>query len=126
MWRDGAGGIETALVHRPRYDDWSFPKGKALPGEHVLLTAVREVAEETGARVALGRRLAGTQYLTSGGPKRVDYWAGRPVSPGTFIPGDEVDALSWLPWPPRLISSATPTMWRYWRGSPPGRPTPPR
>src|SRR5215467_2239108 len=96
MWRAGEGGIETALVHRPRYDDWSFPKGKAMPGEHVLLTAVREVAEETGTRVALGRRLATTQYLTSGGPKRVDYWAGRPVSPGTFIPGDEVDALSWL------------------------------
>src|SRR5215467_14297209 len=96
MWRAGEGGIETALVHRPRYDDWSFPKGKAMPGEHVLLTAVREVAEETGTRVTLGRRLATTQYLTSGGPKRVDYWAGRPVSPGTFIPGDEVDALSWL------------------------------
>jgi 8-oxo-(d)GTP phosphatase len=97
VWRAGEGGIETALVHRPRYDDWSFPKGKALGGEHVLLTAVREVAEETGTRVALGRRLATTQYLTSGGPKRVDYWAGRPVSPGTFIPGDEVDGLSWLP-----------------------------
>jgi 8-oxo-dGTP diphosphatase len=97
MWRAGEEGIETALVHRPRYDDWSFPKGKAFAGEHVLLTAVREVAEETGTRVALGRRLATTQYLTSGGPKRVDYWAARPVSPGTFIPGDEVDALSWLP-----------------------------
>ena len=97
VWRAGEEGIETALVHRPRYDDWSFPKGKAFAGEHVLLTAVREVAEETGTRVALGRRLATTQYLTSGGPKRVDYWAGRPVSPGTFIPGDEVDDLSWLP-----------------------------
>ena len=97
MWRAGEDGIETALVHRSRYDDWSFPKGKAMPGEHVLLTAVREVAEETGTRVTLGRRLAATQYLTSGGPKRVDYWAGRPVSPGTFIHGDEVDVLSWLP-----------------------------
>jgi len=96
VWRAGEEGIETALVHRPRYDDWSFPKGKAFAGEHVLLTAVREVAEETGTRVALGRRLATTQYLTGGGPKRVDYWAGRPVSPGTFIPGDEVDGLSWL------------------------------
>src|SRR5215472_9516381 len=97
VWRAGEEGIETALVHRSRYDDWSLPKGKAMPGEHVLLTAVREVAEETGTRVTLGRRLATTQYLTSGGPKRVDYWAGRPVSPGTFIPGDEVDALAWLP-----------------------------
>ena len=84
MWRAGEEGIETALVHRPRYDDWSFPKGKAFAGEHVLLTAVREVAEETGIRVALGRRLATTQYPTSGGPKRVDYWAARPASPGTF------------------------------------------
>jgi len=97
VWRAGEEGIETALVHRPRYDDWSFPKGKAFAGEHVLLTAVREVAEETGTRVVLGRRLATTRYPTSGGPKRVDYWAGRPVSPGMFIPGDEVDDLSWLP-----------------------------
>jgi 8-oxo-dGTP pyrophosphatase MutT (NUDIX family)/phosphohistidine phosphatase SixA len=97
VWRDGAGGIETALVHRPRYDDWSFPKGKAMPGEHVLLTAVREVAEEAGVRVALGRRLRTTRYITDGRPKRVDYWAGRPASPDAFTPGDEVDALDWLP-----------------------------
>jgi 8-oxo-(d)GTP phosphatase len=99
LWRDGPQGIETALVHRLRYDDWSFPKGKAEPGEHILLTAVREVAEEAGVRVALGRRLATTRYVTDGRPKRVDYWAGRPVSPDGFAPGDEVDALSWLPLP---------------------------
>jgi 8-oxo-(d)GTP phosphatase len=99
LWRGGPRGIETALVHRPRYDDWSFPKGKAEPGEHVLLTAVREVAEEAGVRVALGRRLATTYYVTEGRPKRVDYWAARPVSPDGFAPGDEVDALSWLPLP---------------------------
>jgi 8-oxo-dGTP diphosphatase len=97
VWRDGAQGIEIALVHRSRYNDWSFPKGRAMPGEHVLLTAVREVAEEAGVRVALGRRLDSTRYLTVGRPKRVDYWAGRPVSPVAFAPGDEVDALSWLP-----------------------------
>lgn len=97
VWRDGAQGIETALVHRSRYDDWSFPKGKAMPGEHVLLTAVREVAEEAGVRVALGRRLPSTHYITQGRPKQVDYWAGRPVSPDAFAPGDEVDALAWLP-----------------------------
>jgi 8-oxo-(d)GTP phosphatase len=97
VWRDGAQGIETALVHRPRYDDWSIPKGKAMPGEHVLLTAVREVAEEAGVRVALGRRLPTTHYVTEGWPKRVDYWAGRPVSPEAFSPGTEVDALRWLP-----------------------------
>jgi len=97
VWRNGPQGIETALVHRPRYDDWSLPKGKAMPGEHVLLTAVREVAEEAGVRVALGRRLATTHYFAEGRPKRVDYWAGRPVSPDAFSPGTEVDALRWLP-----------------------------
>jgi 8-oxo-(d)GTP phosphatase len=99
LWRSGPQGIETALVHRPRYDDWSFPKGKAMPGEHVLLTAVREVAEEAGVRVTLGRRLATTRYVTEGRPKRVDYWAARPVSPDGFAPGDEVDARSWLSLP---------------------------
>jgi 8-oxo-dGTP pyrophosphatase MutT (NUDIX family)/phosphohistidine phosphatase SixA len=97
VWRDGPGGRETALVHRPEYDDWSFPKGKAEPGEHVLLTAVREVTEETGMRVALGRRLPTTIYKVDGRPKRVDYWAGRAASPGAFTPGTEVDALAWLP-----------------------------
>ena len=99
LWRARAGGIETALVHRPRYDDWSFPKGKSLPGEHVLLTAVREVEEETGVRAALGRRLASQSYPVDGQPKRVEYWAARPVSAEQFTPGDEVDGLAWLPLP---------------------------
>jgi 8-oxo-(d)GTP phosphatase len=97
LWRARAGGIETALVHRPRYDDWSFPKGKSLPGEHVLVTAVREVEEETGVRVALGRSLGSQSYLADGQPKRVEYWAARPVSPERFAPNDEVDALAWVP-----------------------------
>jgi 8-oxo-dGTP pyrophosphatase MutT (NUDIX family)/phosphohistidine phosphatase SixA len=99
LWRARAGGIETALVHRPRYDDWSFPKGKSEPGEHVLLTAVREVEEETGIRPALGRRLATQAYPVDGQPKRVEYWAARPLSAEPFIPGNEVDALAWLPLP---------------------------
>src|SRR5689334_23930044 len=89
LWRARAGGTETALVHRPRYDVWSFPKGKSLPGEHVLLTAVREVEEETGVRVALGRRLGSQSYLAEGKPQRGEYWAGRPVSPQRFAPNDE-------------------------------------
>jgi len=97
LWRARAGGTETALVHRPRYDDWSFPKGKSMPGEHVLLTAVREVEEETSVRVALGRRLGSQSYLAEGKPKRVEYWAARPVSPERFAPNDETDALAWLP-----------------------------
>ena len=63
LWRSGSGsaGPEFALIHRDRYDDWSFAKGKAEPGEHALLTAVREVEEETGLRPVLGRRLPNTE-----------------------------------------------------------------
>ena len=58
LWRPGEQGPEVVLVHRPRYDDWSFPKGKCLPGEHVLITAVREVTEETEIEVSLGQAAA--------------------------------------------------------------------
>ncbi len=99
LWRPGADGPEVALVHRQRYDDWSLPKGKSLPGEHVLLTAVREVAEETGVRVILGRRLPSTHYEQHGNrPKTVDYWAAKAAGgpqPG-FVPNDEVDEVGWL------------------------------
>src|SRR5258708_8375423 len=101
LWRPSGHGREVALVHRRRYDDWSFPKGKRERGEHVLLTAVREVAEETGVRVILGRPLPAALYERDGRPKRVDYWAGRPAVGGwaSFRPGDEVDELAWLPVP---------------------------
>jgi 8-oxo-(d)GTP phosphatase len=123
VWRPGCDGPLVALIHRPRYDDWSFPKGKRDPGEHPLLTAVREVREETGITVWLGRRLESTSYLSEGRPKRVDYWVARPAGlgetggagerggtgetggPGTgpaaagvpaFVPNAEVDKLEWL------------------------------
>ncbi len=99
LWRPGADGPEVALVHRQRYDDWSLPKGKPLPGEHVLLTAIREVAEETGVRVILGRRLPSTHYQQHGNrPKTVDYWAAKAADepqPG-FTPNDEVDEVAWM------------------------------
>ncbi len=99
MWRPAAGG-QVALIHRQRYDDWSFPKGKSEPGEHVLATAVREVAEETGLHVILGRPLTTTHYQSNGQPKRVRYWAGRGQEPSApFVPNDEVDTLEWLPVP---------------------------
>jgi 8-oxo-dGTP pyrophosphatase MutT (NUDIX family)/phosphohistidine phosphatase SixA len=99
-WRPGPGGPQVALVHRSRYDDWSFPKGKSEPGEHPLLTAVREVAEETGVRVLLGRPVGPVRYQAKGRPKRVDYWAGQSVEePAVFEPNAEVDAVDWLPVP---------------------------
>ena len=87
-----------ALIHRPKYDDWSFPKGKREPGEHMLQTAVREVAEETGLQVILGRPLTQACYDRGGRPKRVDYWVARPVpeGPDAFQANDEVDTLEWV------------------------------
>jgi 8-oxo-(d)GTP phosphatase len=96
-WRAAQDGAQVALIHRPRYGDWTFPKGKREPGEHVLATAVREVAEETGMRVVLGRPLGPWCYETGGRPKRVDYWAGRcQEAPAVFTPNAEVAELEWL------------------------------
>ncbi|WP_093146706.1 NUDIX hydrolase [Saccharopolyspora antimicrobica] len=100
LWRDGTGGPEVAVVHRPRYDDWSLPKGKLDPGELPAHAAVREVAEETGFSCVLTRFLARTGYdvPAPGGtaPKVVDYFAAR-ASGGSFARNDEVDELRWLP-----------------------------
>lgn len=102
VWRRADGGeLETALVHRPRYDDWSLPKGKPDGGEHLLETAVREVAEETGLDVVVGRRSVRTCYDVmgeDGGPvaKEVDYWIAQWAG-GDFVPNDEADDLRWLP-----------------------------
>jgi 8-oxo-dGTP diphosphatase len=100
LWRHaadpGPGAAEVLLVHRPAYDDWSLPKGKSEPGEHILLTAVREVQEETCVRPVLGPRLPTVEYISWGRPKRVSYWAA--FSTGLeAAPSQEIDAISWLP-----------------------------
>lgn len=96
LWRPDAGGRPTiAVVHRPRYQDWSLPKGKLDRRESVSEAAVRELAEETGFRAQLGHRLGEVRYRVPEGPKVVYWWAARAVS-GAFVPGDEVDELRWL------------------------------
>jgi 8-oxo-dGTP diphosphatase len=96
VWRPtDDGGVETAVIHRPKYDDWSLPKGKLDDGEHVLSAAVREVAEETGLAGMVGRRSVSTRYPVVDGVKHVDYWLMRAVG-GTFEPNSEVDELRWL------------------------------
>jgi 8-oxo-dGTP diphosphatase len=103
LWRPDhrESPVEIAVIHRPRYDDWSLPKGKADPGETEPLTAVREAFEETGHRVRLGRRIATVRYPIEQGTKKVCYWSARSVG-GTFTPNDEVDDLVWLPAPAAL------------------------
>lgn len=103
LWRPGyrESAVEIAVIHRPRYDDWSLPKGKADPGETEPLTAVREVFEETGHRVQLSRRVATVRYPIEQGTKKVRYWSACSVG-GTFTPSSEVDDLVWLSAPAAL------------------------
>jgi 8-oxo-dGTP diphosphatase len=94
---DGDGRTEVLVVHRPKYDDWSFPKGKLDPGETDEAAAVREVEEETGLRCELGEELGVRRYTDRHGrPKQVRYWRMEPVATSPFVPNDEVDALRWL------------------------------
>jgi 8-oxo-dGTP diphosphatase len=93
--REERGALRVAIVHRPRYDDWSLPKGKLEPGESFEEAALREVEEETGMRCELVRPLESARYRDrKGRPKRVRYWEMRPLS-GEFEAGDEVDELRW-------------------------------
>jgi 8-oxo-(d)GTP phosphatase len=93
-------GKRVLLVHRPRYDDWSFPKGKLDPGEHAAAAAVREVEEETGLHVRLGPPLSGQRYPIAGGRmKSVSYWAGRVVGDDDvsgYRPNAEIDQVGWI------------------------------
>ncbi|WP_223180337.1 NUDIX hydrolase [Streptomyces griseicoloratus] len=97
MWRRSPvdGGLELCLVHRPKYDDWSWPKGKLKPGEEPLAAALREVREETGHTAAPGAELPTQHYWANGRPKQVRYWAAE-AGPGAFTPTKEVDRILWL------------------------------
>ena len=104
LWRGDPASPEVALVHRPRYDDWSLPKGKLDPGEHPLLGALREIEEETGVRRPAGAAgRAALRYGTPEGRKRVRYWACEAVG-GEFEANREVDELWWGP-----LADARPT-----------------
>lgn len=103
VWRRTAKGhLEVLLVHRPRYDDWTLPKGKLDPGETAEAAARREVEEETGLRGRLGPALPSVRYTDrQQRAKRVRYWAMQ-VDGGGFVPNDEVDEVRWLRLGPAL------------------------
>ncbi|MCE3287348.1 MAG: hydrolase [Gaiellaceae bacterium] len=95
--REDANGSEILVVHRPAYDDWSFPKGKLEPGEREEDAAIREVEEETGLRCRLERELATTRYRDGRGrPKTVRYWIMAPEG-GRLAPANEIDVARFVP-----------------------------
>jgi len=97
VMRRGPEETEIVVVHRPRYDDWSFPKGKLDPGETFEEAALREVREETGLVCRLGPELAFAHYDDNKGrPKVVRYWLMAVIEDPGFEPNDEVDELRWL------------------------------
>ncbi len=120
LWRTGSGGLELAsqssgspasrrsgghaegsrltiaIVHRPRYDDWSLPKGKLDPGESMAAAAVRELQEETGVRARLGPWLRDVRYAVADGRKFVRFWSAEALTASDFTPNHEVDELRWV------------------------------
>jgi 8-oxo-dGTP diphosphatase len=95
--RGSDGRAEILVVHRPRYDDWTLPKGKAVAGESDEACALREVEEETGLACELGEEVAVSEYESSSGrPKRVRYFAMTLPEGAVAVPSNEIDAVAWL------------------------------
>jgi 8-oxo-dGTP diphosphatase len=96
LLRASGEGVEVAVIHRPKYEDWSLPKGKLDAGEGFEQAALREVEEETGMRAEPSIELSSVSYRDrKGRTKLVRYWLMRPLE-GEFAPGSEVDELRWL------------------------------
>lgn len=100
LWRIEKDELKVAIIHRSRYDDWSWPKGKLDKGETIAEAAVREIREETGLRVALGVHLAEINYkMPNGGDKQVHYWAAKvsdkAIANSKFKPSEEVEKVDW-------------------------------
>lgn len=95
--RPGEEEPEVLMVHRPRYNDWSLPKGKVAGDEYLPGCAVRETHEETAVTVRLGIPVSRITYPVGGGTKSVSYWRGHPVGEGALTPNHEVDEAAWLP-----------------------------
>lgn len=98
VWREKRGKLQVLLVHRPKYADWSIPKGKLEAGESFVAAAIREVEEETGYRIRLDRPLPTVDYRTNGRPKTVRYWVARvraQAGPGPKNP-KEIDKVEWV------------------------------
>jgi 8-oxo-dGTP diphosphatase len=96
LYKEVNGEFLFALIHRPNYDDWTFPKGKVDKNESIEDCAIREVFEETGFKVTLGPKLNNQNYVINGRKKIVYYWLSQVIVNTKFIINDEVDELVWL------------------------------
>ncbi|KAA3648138.1 MAG: NUDIX hydrolase [Chloroflexi bacterium] len=96
LWKDAPEGKQIAIIHRPRYDDWTLPKGKLEQGETWEQAALREVSEETGYKVKLGEFAGSTTYTIGQNPKIVLYWHMTIAEENDFVVNEEVDELQWM------------------------------